>query len=184
METKRLWLRTARASDLNEFLAIRNSEFVLKYNAMKLLTHEEAAAQIASDAASGDVFYLEAKEGGALIGAIYLEQDSLRYGVRALGTSYYLGERYAGQGYMTEALCEVMRYVFEERNADVLSARVFRGNEASTRLLVRLGFVNEGCLRRCVMGYGGVIYDDLVFSVLKEDAAVYAVRFRAAQTLC
>ena len=87
----------------------------------------------------------------------------------SLCLSYYLAQAHAGKGYMTEALEAVLAYLFRERKPDVISARALSVNAASIGLLEKLGFVREGCLRRGVRGYGDVLHDDVLFSILKED---------------
>lgn len=169
METERLIIRGAKSDDASDIYKIRNSEYVLKYNAMKALTFEEVMEEVVKDSASSDAFYLELKETESVIGTIYLEQDTLRYGVNSLGLSYYLCEDYSSKGYMTEALRKILQYVFEERGAEVLTVRAFKDNVASIRLIEKLGFTYEGCLRKCVKGYQDIIYDDMVFSMLKEE---------------
>jgi ribosomal-protein-alanine N-acetyltransferase len=169
METQRLILREARLGDDEDLYKIRNSEYVLKYNCMKKLTREELAEQIKKDVENSNVFHIELKESKRVIGVVCIDPDSLRYGVNSLCISYYLGEEFASKGYMTEALREIVRYIFEERQAEVLAVRVFKNNMASRRLVEKLGFVNEGCIRRCVKGYENVIYDDMIYSILKEE---------------
>ena len=89
--------------------------------------------------------------------------------MNSLTISYYLGEEYASKGYMTEALREIIRFTFEDRKAEVLSVRVFKENIASRRLVEKLGFVYEGCIRKCVKAYGDIVYDDMIYSILKEE---------------
>lgn len=169
METERLILRTARCGDEKDLMEIRNSEYVLKYNCMSKLTAEHLQEQVEKDMKSDDTFYIELKDNHKIIGMIGIEADSLRYGVNSLCLSYYLGEEYSSKGYMTEALRKIIRYAFEEKHVDVISVRVFKDNMASRRLVEKLGFTNEGCIRRCVKGYGDIIHDDMIFSILKEE---------------
>ncbi len=169
METERLLLRGSQLGDEEDLFEIRNSEFVLKYNCMKKITLEQLQDQVKKDMESKDTFCIVQKESGKVIGKVDIDQDSLRYGVNALGISYYLGEQYTSKGFMTEALREIIRYAFEERFVEVLSVRVFRDNRASRRLVEKLGFVNDGCIRRCVKGYQDIIYDDMIYSMLREE---------------
>ncbi len=169
METERLIIRTARLEDAEDMLEIRNSEYVLKYNCMSKLSLEQMQEQVRKEMETPNTFYMELKENHKAIGLIGLEHDSLRYGVNSLCISYYLGEEYSSKGYMTEALREIIRYVFEERQADVLSVRVFKDNLASRRLVEKQGFVNEGCLLKCVKAYQDVVYDDMIYSILREE---------------
>lgn len=81
---------------------------------------------------------------------IAAEEDGVRFDVRSRCLSYYLGEQYTRQGYMKEALRAVLHELFTEEDLEVVAARVFTGNIASEKLLRSLGFVYEGCIRRCV----------------------------------
>lgn len=169
METERLILRGASPGDEKELYELRNSEYVLRYNCMSKVTMEELQDMVTKAMKSNNTFFMELKENNRIIGVIDLDQDTLRYRVNSLSISYYLGEEYASKGYMTEALKEMIRYVFEERQPEVLSVRVFKDNMASRRLVEKLGFINEGCIRRCVKAYGDIIYDDMIYSILKEE---------------
>ncbi|NLP35964.1 MAG: GNAT family N-acetyltransferase [Clostridiales bacterium] len=169
METERLILRAARPGDENDIFEIRNSEYVLKYNCMSKITLEQLQEQVEKDIDCKNTFYIELKEKQKVIGVIDLEEDGLRYGVNSLSISYYLGEEYSSKGYMTEALQEIISYVFEEMQADVLSVRAFKDNIASQRLIEKLGFTYEGCIRRGIKGYQDIIYDDMIYSILKEE---------------
>lgn len=57
---------------------------------------------------------------------------------------YGLEEGHRGQGYMTEALREIIRYAFEELGLHRIMANYQPDNEASARVLQRLGFTREG----------------------------------------
>lgn len=170
METERLLIRHPQLGDEVDLLELRNSEYVLKYNCMKKITIEQLQEELRQEMASeDDSFCIVLKESNKIIGKVDVSPDSLRYRINSLGISYYLGEQYASKGYMTEALREVLRYVFEERSAEVLSVRAFRSNAASIRLIEKLGFTHEGCIRRGVMGYQDVVYDDMIYSILREE---------------
>lgn len=168
LETKRLLLRRARLADAEAYLKIRNSEYVLRYNAMEPVSPKEVLDQLAEDRESDRAFYLEERSGKRLIGGVWLAEDSLRRGISALSLEYFLGEEFAGQGLMTEALEAVVRYGFSQWEVELLSARVFRENTGSRRVLEKLGFTREGILRQAVKGYRGIVHDDMVFSLLRE----------------
>jgi ribosomal-protein-alanine N-acetyltransferase len=69
---------------------------------------------------------------------------------------------------MTEAIGVLLQFGFEVRNLHRIEARVRRGNEASMRLLRRLGFQEEGLLRECLF-LNNSFYDVKVFSLLKSE---------------
>ena len=162
LETERLILRNGKQEDIHHFLGIRHSAFVLKYNAMEICDEEQLFKEIS------DNFVLERKNDHKIIGFIGIEKDMLRYGVTSACISYYLDEKEAKHGYMNEALKSMLSYLFEQ-GIEIVGARVFVGNDASVSLLKKLGFTHEGTLRHAVQGYGGIIYDDQLFSLLKEE---------------
>lgn len=57
---------------------------------------------------------------------------------------YWLGQIYWGCGYMTEALCGVVRHVFCELPDDTIYCGAFVGNDASLRVQEKVGFVRDG----------------------------------------
>jgi len=166
IETGRLRLRTPRPTDAGPLLAIRNSPYVLRFNPMKPWDLARMEQQVEEESHSDRVLYIEEKTAGGLIGGIWLGEDALRYGPAAFDLSYYLAENQAGKGYMTEALSHAMPYAFQKLGAQVVSARVFRDNAASARVLEKLGFTHEGTLRLAIQTQDGVIHDDMLFSLL------------------
>lgn len=169
LETKRLLLRRPRMSDLAPYEQIRNSEYVMRYNAMDRVKKKKVAEQLLEDSASDRVFFLEERSTGSLVGAVWLAGDDLRQGLNAVCLEYFLDERFAGQGLMTEALEALLPYAFFRLGAVVVSARVFVENRASQRMLEKLGFTREGRLRQAVRGYRDVVRDDLPFSLLRGE---------------
>lgn len=165
METARLIIRLPTAADLEAYLSIRNSEFVLKFNAMEKQSVDAAAKELGQNGLEGRVFALEHKQSQKLIGMIYSGEDSLRYGVSSRELSYYLAEEYAHQGYMKEALLSVIPWLREHHCLECISARSFAPNTASQKLLESLGFHRDGYIPRCVKGYGGIVYDDVLYSL-------------------
>lgn len=168
IETNRLYIRKPLLLDLDAIYAINNSDFVLKYNATNKMNKEAFEKQYINRL-NEDIWHLVLKTDNTVIGSIAIEEDCLRYRVNSCCISYSLDENYAKQGYMKEAMHAVLIYLFTERNFDIVTARVFVPNLASANLLKSCGFVQEGCLRQAVRGYQDIIYDDLLFSLLKAD---------------
>lgn len=166
METKRLILREPCTADAQSIMEIRNSEFVLRYNAMCPYSLERTAQQLERDREL--MLVLERKEDGKVIGAAFASADGLRDQVNAYDLAYYLAEEESRKGYMSEALTALIDQLFAD-GAEVVSARSFRENTASRALLQKLGFVYEGCLRRAVRGYREIVYDDCFYSITKEE---------------
>ena len=81
--TERLLLRAPRESDAAEIMAIRNSAFVMKDNAMQKTDKERVVRLIRAEIARGDTLFIERKEDGALLGMIAAEEDGVRFDVRS-----------------------------------------------------------------------------------------------------
>ena len=160
-ETKRIIIRNGNELDIEDIKEFRNSEFVLRYNAMSISNEEMILKEISQS------YVLYEKNIHKTIGVISIEEDSLRYDVNSKCISYYLNEKYARQGYMYEALHTIIQELLKEN--DIISARVFVGNDASKKLLEKLGFTLEGTLRHAVKGYQDIIFDDQLFSITKEN---------------
>lgn len=72
------------------------------------------------------------------------------------------------QGFMTEALCEVLRFGFMEMRLNKVEAHVNPGNKASIRLLQKLGFHQEGVLRDETFFHSRFI-DKICFGLLARE---------------
>ena len=73
-----------------------------------------------------------------------------------------------GQGIMTEALSAILECAFADLGLHRVEANPLAGNAASVRLLVRLGFREEGRLRARVF-FRGRFEDQLYFGILRDE---------------
>jgi RimJ/RimL family protein N-acetyltransferase len=82
--------------------------------------------------------------------------------------------QYWRKGYATEAIQIVLRYFFDELRYQKVNVHIYDFNSGSIELHRRLGFQEEGRLRR--MGYTqGQHYDWLLLGMTREEfAAVHA----------
>ena len=165
LSTARLNLRAPKAGDASAYTEIHNSEFVLRYNAMMPTTPERMEAKFSDPEYLENTLFLEEKETKQLIGAIFLEDDDLRYGVESKALSYFIREDFARKGYMKEAMTAVIEYLFREEHLACICVRVFAPNVASRALLKSLGFQENGIIPRCVKGYGGIVFDDVIHTL-------------------
>ncbi len=163
IETERLILRKAVLADASELYPIRNSEFVLKYNAMEIYTSERMIKEVQNDSQKENVWYMELKQTHHVIGVIYLHQDSLRYQTNTKELSYWMCEEESNKGYMSEALRAVIQHAFVNEKLKGITARCFDANIASRKVLEKLGFRLEGVLSNAVMGYQNIIFSDMLY---------------------
>lgn len=81
---------------------------------------------------------------------------------------YCIGRPHWGQGIAREAVARLVDYAFGELGLRRLDARVDPRNGASGRLLRRLGFTHEGCLRQRQYLKGELVDVDL-FGLLRPE---------------
>ena len=83
------------------------------------------------------------RDDGALMGALTL--DNIRRGPAQAGTTgYWMGARFARQGYMREALAALVHYAFTELDLSRLEAGCLPENIASRGVLEKVGYKYEG----------------------------------------
>ena len=102
------------------------------------------------------------------IGTICLTHIDVRNRKAELGRVLIAPAAFRGGGYGRE-LCELaLRYAFEHLNLHRVYLDVFADNAAAVTLYRRLGFVEEGRLRRHIYAQGQY-RDVLVFALLEEE---------------
>lgn len=81
---------------------------------------------------------------------------------------YLLHERFRKQGFMTEALNEIIIYGFEEMNLNRIEAFISPLNTPSLHVVKSLCFTYEGTLRQHYK-QNDIIHDSEVYSLLKSE---------------
>ena len=115
----------------------------------------------------GACFLVCRLQDGAVMGSIALSQIFLG-GFRSAYLGYQIGEEFANQGYMTEALQLMLRHVFVKLKLHRLEANIQPENAASIALVKRAGFVKEGYSRR-YLKICGRWRDHERWAILSED---------------
>lgn len=108
-----------------------------------------------------------ASESGQLVGNIGLMIRDWSFGSFEIG--YWLRSSAEGHGYMTEATRLLTDFAFDHLNANRVQIRCDAENARSAAVPRRLGFTQEGHLRRDSLGTDGKITDTLVFSLIRDD---------------
>ncbi|EAU41205.1 ribosomal-protein-alanine N-acetyltransferase [Fulvimarina pelagi HTCC2506] len=116
---------------------------------------------------SSFTFFIFDMNEDVLMGGLTLSH--IRRGVAQVATlGYWMGERFAGQGLMREAVREVTRFAFDVENLHRVEAACLPANERSIGLLTRCGFTHEGLLRR-YLRIAGEWEDHSLYSLLAEE---------------
>ena len=119
---------------------------------------------------SAYVFFVLRESDDALLGGCTL--SNVRRGVTQCCTmGYWIGAKFARQGYMTNAVKALIPFVFKTLGLHRIEAACLVDNEASKSLLGRTGFRQEGSARRYLL-INGRWADHLLFALLKEEASL------------
>ena len=162
----RVRLTLLQEDDL-EFLHQWKSQIDISYITSKAIQHislEERQQQFEEKISS--IFAIRRMIDNRLIGEISL------YGLnpknRSAGVGYFAGADYRQQGYTKEGLWLLLNYLFKVVGLNKVMADTGAFNQASIALLKSLGFQQDGCLRQHQL-LDGVLYDQLLFSLLAEE---------------
>ena len=116
---------------------------------------------------SAYVFFVLRQSDDALLGGCTL--SNVRRGVTQCCTlGYWVGARFARQGYMTAAVKALIPFIFKTLGLHRIEAACLTDNEASKSLLARTGFQQEGLARRYLL-INGKWADHLLFAQLQEE---------------
>lgn len=152
IESTRLLLRLVLPSDLPALLVVNGQDEVTKflpYATWRTMDDAEAWYERTSALQAGGEalqFVIVDKSSGDLIGTSLLfrfEKGSARAEI-----GYVLGRAYWKRGYMREALRALIGCAFGAMALRRLEAQVDTRNTSSDRLLLDLGFIREGLLRK------------------------------------
>lgn len=120
-----------------------------------------------NDTESNRAFLVIEKSSGKVAGVLNLSQ--IFYGPFCNAyLGYYLFKGFTGRGLMTEALELLLRYVFKEMGLHRLEANIQPHNDASVRLVERVGFVREGYSRN-YLKIDGEWRDHERWAAIRED---------------
>jgi RimJ/RimL family protein N-acetyltransferase len=172
IETERLLLRAHRSDDLDDLVAFHSDPDVVRFVPWPVRDRAATAETLAVKLDQAElrepgewlVLAVEQRETGRVVGEVLLKWASERQG--ELGFAF--ARDVHGQGYAVEAATAVLDLAFDGLGFHRVSAVVIEGNDASVRLLGRLGFRREA---RHVDGvhFKGAWATQLVFALLEDE---------------
>jgi ribosomal-protein-serine acetyltransferase len=105
-------------------------------------------------------------ETGAICGVVGFH--GVDWNNRTTSIGYWLAADRQGRGTMTEAVRALVSHAFDAWQLHRVEIRVAVGNERSSAIPRRLGFVQEGVLRQ-VERHGDGFKDNVVYSILTDE---------------
>jgi len=106
---------------------------------------------------------------GTLVGGSGLHR--MDWSVPRFEIGYWCRTRFAGNGYVTEAVRGITTFTFEHLGARRVEIRCDSLNRRSARVAERAGYSLEGELRNAEVGTDRRLRNILVFSVISEEHA-------------
>jgi len=168
IETARLVLRPAAELDIPELVPLIGAREVAATTLRIPHPYEKRHARefLASPAKENELrLLIRLRSDGRLCGGIGLHPDD-QHSRAELG--YWIGVPFWGNGYATEAAQAVVRYGFEELKLNRIYAAHFSGNDASGRVLQKLGMQYEGRMRQALWKQDRFI-DVERYAILRDD---------------
>ena len=168
-ETDRLILRCYTEDDASQYYAasLRNRDHLLPYessNVLRSLTCEEHARRTLHELAmlwsTESCYFIGAfeKHSGDFVGQVYVglfREDPAEFIV-----GYIVDCLREGKGYITEAVGEVIRHVFDDLGAERIRIHCSQSNFRSRRVAERCGFQEESKFLEERPGPDGVAQED------------------------
>jgi len=170
LNTDRLMLRELKINDAQAILNCFSNSDVLRHYGQNPLTSLDQVKHIINnfsknyDEKRGIKWGIELKGQEGIIGTIGFQEWSTEH--RRAEISYALFPESWGKGYAIEAVNRVISFGFQEMDLVRIGAIVFTENDASNKLLTKVGFEKEGILKK-YMHQNQVPYDTYIYSLIR-----------------
>lgn len=169
LQTDRLELVEIKECHLRDILDLFGNENVIKfYNLLPFENEQDAQKFI-------DWYHIRFKDGLGFRWGISIKGEKNIIGTIGFNNftkkhraniGYDLKPEYWNNGYITEALNEIIDFGFNQLEINRIEAEVMQGNESSERVLYKLNFKKEGILRQW-MFWNEKYYDMSMFALLR-----------------
>lgn len=113
-------------------------------------------------------YAIELKNNNEVIGSIAILH--IKYLEKICEIGYCLGSDYWNNGYMTEVLKEIIKYLFNKQEFHLIIAGFMSENVASGRVMEKAGMKKEAVLReRALNQYTNEYDDEVIYSITKDE---------------
>jgi RimJ/RimL family protein N-acetyltransferase len=170
----RIRLRPMRPTDADALFAMKSDPRVMRYWSHAPWTERAQAVaqleQLARDRENTEFYQwaITADGGDTLLGTMSI--FALNRAHRRADVGYSLASAVWGKGYATEALRLAIDFAFGTLGLARLEADIDPRNEASCRLIERIGFAREGLLRER-WHVAGEVTDSAMYGLLAREHA-------------
>lgn len=179
VRTARLTLRVPTSDDVEPTWRFRRLPDVSRWLTRAPATLEEYRGQFLDPHSLAKTVIIELD--GEVIGDLMLQVDDAQAEVSERGRrtqgelGWVLHPEYTGHGYATEAVRGLLDVAFHGLGLRRVTASCFAGNDASWRLMERIGMRREAYTVRESLHRSGEWLDGMVYALLAEEQRVTAV---------
>ncbi|MDX9992222.1 MAG: GNAT family N-acetyltransferase [Anaerolineales bacterium] len=173
IETIRLVIRPFRDSDLEPFLAYRNDPEVARYQGWEVPYPRQNALEFIGEMKDAQLvpgawlqLALELRETGETVGDLAIH--CMKSDPRQAYLGYSLARAHWGKGYASEAIRALLDLLFGKLNLHRVVAECDLENDASWRLLERLGFRREAHLLENIF-FKGAYRSEYHYAILERE---------------
>ncbi len=172
LTTERLIIRPIKIEDANEIFNYRSDEEVNKYQGWIPTTVDDVAAfisKVPKQINEPETWYqlvIIEKETETLIGDLGIHFFGKENKQAEIGCT--LNKKFQQKGFATEAIKNVIDYLFQTLNKHRVIASVDPNNKSSIQLIERLGFRKEAHFIESFYMKGKWI-DDVIYAMLKKE---------------
>ncbi|HEY8577868.1 MAG TPA: GNAT family protein [Devosia sp.] len=173
---ERVVLRLPQMSDYDAWYALRHAsrDFLKPFEprwteadlGRRVFAMRVKRARVEAEEGTDYSFFVFLRQEQTLVGGITLS-NIRRRAAQFVNLGYWMGQQYAGQGLMTDAVAASLPFVFDTLDLHRVHAAFLPGNMASRRVLEKNGFVEEGFAERYLQ-IDGRWEDHVLFGLTKE----------------
>lgn len=173
LNSKRILLSPIDATDLEALFDLQSIEAVARYNTIGIPEEKEFTNTLIQNALQDKGFNqtnfwwsIRLRATNVFIGEAGLNLNITKY--KSAEIFYSLHPSYWKKGLATEAVETILNFGFVDLNLHRITAGVATANQASIRLLERVGMIREG-MHRKILPIRGEWWDNYHYAILEED---------------
>ncbi len=142
---KKVYLRYPKTSDFAEFTDLNKASVEFHKGLANPPKDQESFDEFfaKNEQTANESFFICSVETDEIAGSIGLSQI-FRGGFQNAYLGYYLGEKFAGKGFATEAIALIVKFAFEDLLLHRIEANIQPHNFASIAVVKKNGFSKEG----------------------------------------
>lgn len=166
----RIIIRDLSLIDLDDFYEYGKSPNVGPNAGWKPFPNIDVAKKVLSgNILNKNVYAIALKNTHKLIGTISIYTNCLRPYKYANSIGFSLNENYWHQGYMSEAVNLIIKYLFTKTKCEIIEVGHYVDNYRSKGVIEKCGFIYDGRLSKFKVTFDGKLIDADFYSMTKED---------------